>query len=161
MMNAAPDTLLKQLDDIKGLDEISWLPLAPGWWALLALAGLALIVAAVMYWRRRAYWRSWKGDAARALDALAARLDGNTAQEVAGALSVLLRRIAIHRFSRPECAGLQGEDWLRWLAAHDAAGFDWADRGALLNEAPYSAPGRMVSPTAVGALIDAAKRWVH
>ena len=159
-MSAAADDLLKQLDDIKGLDSISWLPLAPGWRALLALAAVALVVAAVAYWRRRAYWRSWKGDAARALNALDAQLTASNAGQVAGTLSIILRRIAMQCFSRPECAGLQGQDWLRWLTAHDAAGFDWTARGSLLTEAPYVAPGRTFSPDSIRALIGAAKRWV-
>ena len=159
-MKTATSNLLAQLDDIKGLDPISWWPLAPGWWALLALAVLALLVAAAMYWRRRAYWRSWRGDAAKALGALYTRLTDANSGEIAGALSILLRRVAMRRFSRPECAGLQGVRWLRWLTANDVAGFDWAAHGTLLIEAPYAPPGRYFSRKSVERLIAAAKRWV-
>jgi hypothetical protein len=152
-----PDTLLAQLYDIKGLDGISWWPLAPGWWALL---GLAAIIAGAVYWRRRAWYRSWQGEAWLAFAALEAQLSADNAQEVAAALSVLLRRVAMQCFSRAQCAGLEGTNWLRWLAAKDPGGFDWAARGAALIDAPYAPPGRAVSPQSLKPMIAAAKRWV-
>jgi len=157
-MTKAPDNPLARLYDITGLDYIAWWPLAPGWWVLLASA---LILAGVAYWRRRAYQRSWKGDASRAFTALDSRLADHDAQEIAAALSVLLRRVAMQCFSRAECAGLQGWDWLRWLTAKDPGGFDWTNHGSLLIEAPYAPPGRNVSPEVVRTLIKAAKRWVR
>jgi hypothetical protein len=128
---------------------------------LIALAAFAAIAAGEIYRRRRAYNRSWKGDASKALEALNLQLAAGSAQEVAGALSVLLRRVAIRSFSRQECAGLRGREWLRWLSAKDPAGFDWANRGRLLIEAPYAPPGRNVSRGALKILIDAAKKWVR
>jgi hypothetical protein len=157
-MTNAPNDLLSQLYDIRGLGHISWWPLAPGWWALLALVSL---IGAVVYWRRRAYWRSWKGDARRALDRLDARLSGENAQEIAGGLSTLLRRIAMQRYSREECAGLRGEDWLRWLTQKDPGGFDWVGGAVLILEAPYAPPGRDIAPKNVKGLIAAARRWVR
>ncbi len=157
-MKPAPPDLLAQLDDITGLDYISWWPLAPGWWMLLALL---LSAAAACYWRRRAYWRSWKGDARRALDALEGQLSGGDAQQIAAALSALLRRIAMRGFSRAECAGLEGRAWLDWLTLKDPRGFDWASQGLLLVDAPYAPAGRTYPAQSLKRLIDAAKRWVR
>jgi len=157
-MTAVPNNLLARLYDISGLDYIGWWPLAPGWWAVLAIA---MILAGVAYLRRRAYQRSWKGDALRALTALDKRLVGGNAQESAAALSVLLRRVAMQCSSRAECAGLKGADWLRWLTKKDPGGFDWASHGSLLIEAPYAPPGRNISPQSVKILIRAAMRWVR
>jgi hypothetical protein len=157
-MTTPPDKLLAQLYDITGIDYIDWWPLAPGCWALLVIA---LILAGVIYWRRRAYWRSWKGDAWGALTTLDARLVGGNAQETAASLSVLLRRVALQRSAREECAGLVGQDWLRWLTAKDPRAFDWVSHGALLVEARYAPPGRDISPEAVKILIKAAKMWVR
>lgn len=157
-MTAQPDKLLAQLYDITGIDWIDWWPLAPGCWALLALA---LILAGIFYWRRRTYRRSWKGDACGALTALDVRLVGGNAQETAASLSVLMRRIAMQRSPRQECAGLVGQDWLRWLTAKDPRAFDWVSHGALLAEARYAPPDRSISPEAVKILIKAAKRWVR
>jgi hypothetical protein len=156
-MTNSPSDLLAQLDDIRGLGRIGWWPLAPGWWALLALMSLAGVV---IYWRRRAYWRSWKGDARRALDLLEAKLNGGNQQEIAASLSTLLRRIALQRHPRAECAGLWGQDWLRWLTAKDPNGFDWVTLGMVIVETPYAPPGRNVPLKNMKSLISAAKRWV-
>jgi Domain of unknown function (DUF4381) len=156
-MTGARDNLLEQLYDITGIDYISWWPLAPGWWVVLALAS---VLGGIVYWRRRAYQRSWKGEVWRALAALDSRLVGGNAQETAGALSVLLRRVAMQCSSRAECAGLEGQDWLRWLSSKDPGRFDWSCHGMLLIEIPYAPPGRSVSPESVKILIKAVKRWV-
>jgi len=156
-MTAAPGNLLAQLYDITGIDYIGWWPLAPGWWVLLVLA---LILAGAVYWRRRAYQRSWKGDAWRALAALDSQLVGGNTQEIVAALSVLLRRVAMQCSSRAECAGLVGQDWLRWLTEKDPVSFNWLSHGSLLVEARYAPPSGDISPEAVKILIKAAKRWV-
>jgi hypothetical protein len=156
-MTKSPNDLLAQLYDIRGLGHISWWPLAPGWWGLLALVSL---IAAATYWRRRAYWRSWKGDARKALNQLDARLTVENVQETAASLSTLLRRIAMQRHSRQECAGLWGEDWLRWLSKKDPGGFDWSIGAVLMAEAPYALPGRKFPTQTLKSLISAAKKWV-
>ena len=156
-MTNSPSDLLAQLYDIRGLGHISWWPLAPGWWGLFALMSL---IAAVIYWRRRAYWRSWKGDARRALDRLDARLTDKNVQETAASLSTLLRRIAMQRHSRQECAGLWGEGWLRWLSQKDPSGFDWVAGAGLMVDAPYAPPGRDIPRQTLKSLIAATKKWV-
>jgi hypothetical protein len=156
-MTNSPNDLLAQLYDIRGLGHISWWPLAPGWWGLLALMSL---IGATIYWRRRRYWRSWKGDARRALDRLDAGLTDKNVRETAASLSTLLRRIAMQRHSRQECAGLWGEDWLRWLSKKDPSGFDWVTGAVLMVEAPYAPPGRNIPPRTLKGLISAAKKWV-
>ncbi len=152
-----PDSLLAQLYDIKGLDWIDWWPLAPGWWVVLAAVAIAV---GALYWRRRAYYRSWKGEAWLALGVLEARLTAGSTQQIAAALSTLLRRVAMQSFSRAECAGLEGMNWLRWLAAKDPGRFNWVERGTALIEAPYAPQGRAVSSQSLKPLIAAAKRWV-
>jgi hypothetical protein len=159
-MTGPPDDLLSRLYDIRGLDHIGWWPLAPGWWGLLGLAAIALMLAGAVYRRRLAYARSWKGDAWRALAALDAQLPDGDVQKAGATLSGLMRRVAMQCHSREECAGLQGQDWLRWLTAKDPGGFDWAERGLLLIDAPYAPPGRYVSTEPLKALIDAARGWI-
>jgi hypothetical protein len=157
-MKPAPSDLLAQLDDITGLDYISWWPLAPGWWVLMALI---VIAATAYYLRRRAYWRSWKGDAHRALDALEEQVPQGNAQQIAATLSALLRRIAMRCFSRAECAGLEGTEWLRWLTMKDPRRFDWTAHGMALVDAPYAPPGRDYPAQNLKLMIGAAKRWVR
>ena len=63
------------------------------------------------------------------------------AQQLAGELSELLRRIAIARLGRARAAGLSGERWLAWLQEHDPAGFAWTQLGQPLLTLPYAPPG--------------------
>lgn len=159
-MTSAPANLLAQLADIKGLDGISWWPLAPGWWIVLALFGAGAAAAMLVHWRRRLYWRSWKGDAKSTLNALLTELQKGDGRDVISQLSSLMRRIAMKSSSRAECAGLSGMDWLGWLTRHDPSGFDWSKEGILLLEAPYAPECRALPREQLKNLIDAAARWV-
>jgi hypothetical protein len=152
--------LLAQMADIRGLHKVDWWPLAWGWWAMIAaiLAGVAYLIVREM--RRRAHDKSWKGDASRALVDLEAQIGEQDARPAASELSALMRRIAMQRFTRAECAGLEGDAWLDWLAQHDPKKFDWRSQGRLLIEAPYAPPDAEVDADTVHRLIGAAKAWV-
>lgn len=152
--------LLSQMDDIRGLQKVSWWPLAPGWWVILALIALALIAGAIVYLRRRARERSWQGDARRELAKLETWLSDDNAHAVVAALSATLRRIAMQRYSRAECAGLEGKAWLQWLTGKDPRGFNWSAQGALLIEAPYLPPGKALDLDTIKTLLRAAGEWV-
>jgi hypothetical protein len=159
---AAPASdLLGQLDDIKGLGAVSAWPLAPGWWALLALGAILFAAGIAFYLRRRAWQRSWRKDAAQSLSELEEELNAENAQATISTLSAILRRIAIRKFSRSDCAGLQGDQWLQWLQAHDPRYFDWTQNGRLLVDAPYAPPKATVNPDEVRELIRAAGKWVN
>jgi hypothetical protein len=152
--------LLDQLHDIDGLDAISWWPLAIGWWITIALGtalGIALLGYAVY---RLAYSRSWKNDTLKKLAHLQQNLSDTTARETAIALSEYLRRIALRRFTRKECASLIGETWLMWLTKHDPKQFDWKTKGIFLINLPYAPENATVPVEQVQDLIQAAKNWV-
>ncbi|MEN0035984.1 MAG: DUF4381 domain-containing protein [Cellvibrio sp.] len=107
---------LDQLADIHLPDGVSWWPLAPGWWILLAL----LVVAAIgfLIWRRRKQQNHYRTLALQELDAIYARY--NEAQDAAAylqALSVLLRRTALTAYPRSFNASIKGVEWLSWLDA--------------------------------------------
>ena len=159
MTQAPPDNLLAQIDDIKGLDPISVWPLPPVWWIVAGAIGTVLAAAFFWRWRRRAFERSWKGDAQRTLAALEARLTVAPARDVAGELSSVLRRIAMQRFSRRACAGLEGQEWLAWLQKNDPRGFDWPTHGKWLTEIPYAPPHATAQPDKIRTLINAVKPW--
>lgn len=152
--------LLDQLHDIDGLDVISWWPLAIGWWITIALAialGMALLGYAAY---RLAFARSWKSDTLKKLAHLQKNLSDTTARETAISLSEYLRRIALRRFPRKECASLIGETWLMWLAKHDPKQFDWKTKGTFLINLPYAPENATVPVKQVQDLIQAAKNWV-
>lgn len=154
------NALLEQLHDIEGLDSVSAWPLAMGWWVLIAI-GIALMAAClcgIFYWL--AFRRSWKHDTLKKLADLEQQLESIPAKESLMQLSEYLRRIALRRFSRSECAGLVGNDWLQWLARHDPKKYDWEMRGRLLIEAPYAPVIDEKFTSQIKDLIHAAREWV-
>ena len=155
--------MVARLRDIQGLDEISWWPLATGWW-LLAVLVIVLLFAMVSLVRN--LWRypagSWRRHAWKQLRILKQQANRMPVQQLAGELSELLRRIAIARLGRARTAGLSGERWLAWLQEHDPAGFAWTRRGRPLLTLPYAPPdsGQEDSAGQLLTLIDAAFAWV-
>lgn len=145
------------LNDIQGLDPISWWPLAPGWWAVLAVFLCAGLVLAWISYRRQ---RSWQREIRACLDSLAKNLSAETAQVTAVELSSLIRRLAIQRFSREECAALRGEAWLNWLSEKDPRKFDWRASAHDWIEAPFRPVGTSFDPQTLRQSIEAAKAWV-
>lgn len=107
---------LDQLADIHLPDGVSWWPLAPGWWILLALLILAII--GFFIWRHRKQQNHYRILALQELDTIYARY--NESQDAATylqALSVLLRRTALTAYPRSFNASIKGIEWLNWLDA--------------------------------------------
>lgn len=153
---------ISRLRDIQGLDAVPWWPLATGWWLLmLAVLLLLLFVTYQVRLLLRYPAGSWRRTAWKQLRELRRGSDRLPANQIAGELSQLLRRIAIARLGRDRVAGLVGDHWLAWLTEHDPKGFDWTARGQALLTLPYAPPG---SVQAGGAellpLINAACAWV-
>lgn len=155
---------LEKLHDIEGLDAISAWPPHPLFWLLLFV--LVLCVSFLIYRLRKqlAFKRSWKYDALHKLTLLEKDLPQEGPAQALIQLSEYIRRIAIQRFKREECAALCGEDWLKWLKRKDPRAFDWEKKGRPLIEAPY-APNEHFSLEADGEqvkeLIKATKEWVR
>ncbi|EMB13270.1 DUF4381 domain-containing protein [Rhodopirellula europaea] len=103
-MNTSDPTSLDRLNDIVVPAPVSWWPLAPGWYVLLAglLAAITWLV-----WKN---WRTWKSNAYRR-EAIHELESANTA----GAISGLLRRTALKTHSRSELAQMTGDRWPEWL----------------------------------------------
>lgn len=151
---------MDQLHDIDGLDVISPWPLAIGWWVVIA-CGLFVLVCAIWLLKRRLdYQRSWKRDTFTLLDHLEEQLCPATAGETIASLSEYLRRIAVRRFPRKECAGLVGKAWLEWLTSHDPKQFDWVKKGKLLIAVPYAPPDSNLPVEQIKELIQAVRYWV-
>jgi hypothetical protein len=153
--------LLEKLHDIEGLDLISHWPLSFALWMVIAVAALLLSTAVYFIIRRVIFIRSWKYDTFQKLDGLEKNLSDGTAREIGIVLSEYVRRIALKRFSRKECAGLVGEYWLKWLSKHDPKKFDWEKKGTLLIEVPYSPACSHVPTNEIKDLIGALREWVE
>lgn len=148
------------LRDIRGLDAVSWWPPGPGWWLALGLTAVVLLAAMWYAGRRRQVRGPWRGDARRRLRSLRRRLGREQPRPIVDELSELMRRIAIARCGRRDCAGIAGPEWLEWLHENDPSGFDWCARGRLLVELPYAPPEIGADPAQVRELINAALRWL-
>jgi LPXTG-motif cell wall-anchored protein len=149
------------LRDIRGIDSISWWPLAPGWWLLLM--GITILMLLIWWFirRRKLYpLGRWQQDARHHLITLRRRIKREPVKLVASELSELLRRIAIARCGRSMTASLTDEAWLDWLQRNDSSGFPWREKGRLLLELPYAPPDRSADKAELGQLIDAAIHWV-
>lgn len=110
----APTSPLDQLADIHLPDGVSWWPLAPGWWALLALVIIALV--GFFIWRRRKAQNIYRNIAQHQLAGIYA--DYQQTQNAAAylqALSLLLRRTALTAYPHSFNASIKGEEWLQWL----------------------------------------------
>jgi hypothetical protein len=142
-------------------------PPAPGWWAVAAVVAIGGALALLAIRRHRA---SIARHALCELDVLAARaLD---LHGLAGAVSELLRRVALVRFGR-SAARLHGSGWQDFLTAHAphgrrgraAAAFS-TDLGRTVALAPYAPPGAIALAVAGPqvdrqALLDAARAWIR
>lgn len=153
-------SLMEQLHDIEGMDVISAWPLAIGWWVIIALGLVILASALWLLWRRICYLRSWKRDTFKKLGDLEQNLSPSISGETVAFLSEYLRRIAVRRYPRKDCAGLVGEAWLQWLKAHDPKQFDWAGKGKLLIEIPYAPKYKDLPQDQIKELIQAVRYWV-
>ena len=157
------DDLLAQLRDIRGLDAFPWWPIAPGWWFLLAFL---LVCAGGIYFslhllRRRYRELYWREEARRTLASIRDDSGRRSDQQRVAALALLLRKLAIRKYGRNSCAGLEGQEWLRWLNRHDPAGFDWMNEGRILIEAPYAPEGKPIRASLIKHLIDGLEGWVR
>lgn len=103
------------LRDIHVPHVSAWWPLAPGWWVLLGLLAIALVVGAIL-WRRRRAWRrhvdATLGELRQAVGQHAA--DGDTAR-FAASVSQLLRRVA--RTRHAGSVTLRADAWRDALAS--------------------------------------------
>lgn len=149
--------MISELHDIDGVDPASLWPLAIGWWILI---GVCFLLCAFLLYR---IWvmRSWQWEALRSLKQMEKNLSESNAKETLSSLSEYLRRIVLKRYSRETCAGLIGDEWLRWLKEKDSKGFDWEKKGLVLIEIPYAPEETKIPPDQVKELIGAVKGWVN
>lgn len=104
-----------QLHDIVSPEPVSWIPQTAGW---AVLFGVLVVAGAWVGWRR---WRRWRADRYRreALSRLAELTQAaGDERRRAGALAglpVLVKQTALAGHRRSEVAGLNGDEWLRFL----------------------------------------------
>lgn len=122
------------LHDILAAPPPEFWPPAPGWW-ILAL--LVLVAVTLLGWWLIKMWRRRRLQA-RILGELAS-LSTDAPEQVASQVSILLRRVALMCFARPEVAPLSGEAWLAFLDRTGGNGGFVHGVGKILATAPYTA----------------------
>jgi len=150
-----------QLRDIRGLDTISWWPLAPGWWILIGFTLLFLMIIGLLVYRRRVKRKQqhdWRKIAHQ--EWLSLRPLQAPPRDQITFLSILLRRVAIQRHGRDACAGLSGENWLNWLTQHDPQQFNWNKSGRILIEVPYMPKDASIDDYQVDLVYRAVRAWI-
>lgn len=113
--------LAAQLKDIHLPAEPGIWPLAPGWWGVSLL--VILLFASLFFLVKRYRRGAARREALAQLQKIESEylLDKDSGRYFSD-ISKLLRRAAIHAFSREACAGLSGEAWLQFLQSHSANG---------------------------------------
>ena len=145
------------LRDLHLPEAIGWWPLAPGWWGVIALAVLMLIVLFRYVMKRRARSAA-RRHALKQLERYCRDYTRHrNAVQMSTELSELLRRTMLAYAPRADVAGLTGEAWLQWLDRDlDRSHFVQGD-GRPLIEWPYRNPATQIDRSDVAALVDAVR----
>jgi len=103
------------LRDLHLPEMVGWWPLAPGWWVVIGLAVVGLVLLLRRLLRKRARGAA-RRHALRQLNSLVADYEQHHDVVAFGAqMSRLLRRAMLAYAPRQEIAGLTGDEWLAWL----------------------------------------------
>ncbi|RTZ67288.1 MAG: DUF4381 domain-containing protein [Aquificaceae bacterium] len=153
-MNKDP---LAQLKDIHLPSDVSWWPLAPGWWGLLVLFCLMIALAVYLYIRSK---RKTKQEliieqAIQIFHSL--QQQSLTPKELLTELSALLRRTAISLYGRDATANLAGQAWLEFLNKHGATQAFTNGVGQAFSDQPYRANVEYNRP----ALLGLTQHWLQ
>ena len=153
-MNSQTDPL-SDLRDIHLPDPVSWWPPAPGWWMVLGLAIVLLVLAVWGYRRLRtpAAYQSARHELQGLREAYAANRQD---PKLVTGLSMLLRRYAMALYGRERVAGLTGKQWLTFLNKMGNTDIFTGDVGNVLVSVPY---GSQV-PAQGEALLTAVEQWL-
>ena len=100
---------LAQLNDIQTPSGVDWWPLAWGWWAVIALALLIIVLTARACYRHRQFTK-----AKREALATLATFSAEPAQAAVNT-NQLLKRVAKHYFGAEAVSALYGDKWLQFL----------------------------------------------
>ncbi len=150
-----PDQL--PLRDLHLPEPISWWPLAPGWWLVIALVLFALGWLLSQAWRKYQF-HAPRRYAIRELATLESEyLEHRNPVTLGQKLSELLRRAMMAYAPRHEVAGLTGEAWLEWLDKDLPVPYFHTEGGKSLLQLPYRDPQGNFNDVDINALLAAVK----
>ena len=150
---------LSGLRDYHLPESLSWWPPAIGWWLVLGLLSCATVGFLVLRRRRRLRRRPAHLATLELTRLRAVWQRRHDDRAYLSGLSQLLRRFALVRFPAENVAGLVGEAWLRFLAAHSDGDAFVRGVGRCLSDAPYRVRSEpKPDAAAVGDLVG---RWIR
>ena len=134
-------------------EMIGWWPLAPGWWLVIGL----IVVGLVLLLRRAASRRNENAPRRHAIRELersttAFAEHGDTVR-LGAEVSEILRRTMLAYAPRSEVAGLTGDAWLDWLDRDLRQPRFSKGPGRSLLDLPYRRPGTIGDSVDVGGLL--------
>ncbi|WP_251359247.1 DUF4381 domain-containing protein [Kangiella sp. TOML190] len=145
--------LLSQLKDVRLPTEVSWWPLAIGWWLLLSIL-LALLLAIVIRAYRRYKKHRMSKLAIQELDEIEANKPDNWLME----LEVLLKRAALSYFPATKIAQLNEQEWINFLIK--TGDEVWSDKSLYaLRDYVYQDPST-IDPIDKTLMFQEARQWL-
>lgn len=134
---------LSELADIRVPGEISWWPLAPGWWVLLAVLVALAVYGAWRMQKRLILQRRLGGavnEVTKARKALSVAGENNMDQRLiyVNTVNAVLRRVAMMHFDHNSVAGLSGQQWINFLREHDKAGLLTPELAEVLSQGRFA-----------------------
>ncbi len=144
-----PSSLPPEFRDIELPNAISWWPPAPGWWLLLLLFLVSLILA----WFT---WRRWQNGLRRSAiseleEIYNQHLHHGDDQQLVRQINILLRRFLLASGDK-QAASLTGEDWLCHLEQFCTTAKIRHSEARVLAVGPYQSNPTVDSEKLVGAV---------
>jgi len=156
-MSTSSSASLQNLNDIVVPANVSWWPLAPGWYVLAGLMLFLLLVfayRAIQHQKKNRYRRL----------ALQAITDIRRQADVAAfeQLPVVLKRAALSAWPRGDVAALSGAEWHRFLDRTASTELFSSGVGTLLDQLAYGG-GTNWQPCEPGVdrVLEAAEFWLR
>ena len=151
------DERLTSLREIPLPEPVAYTPQTLGWYLILVVAVLALILL-IMKWRRNASRNRYRSEALRILDEL------EQSRRPLSDLPVLVKRVALAFAPREKIAGLSGVPWLEFLDSTLGGTSFTAGPGRYLLTVSYEAPesvNQKLTPERRSALVKLIRRWIR
>ncbi len=153
---------LENLHDIVEPSAVPWWPLAPGWYAVGAIALLAVLWLGLR-WIKHYRANRYRREALAELDQIHQRARVPEDRRMAlSELAVLIKRVALVAYPRTEVASLSGDAWRHFLNLSGQTAVVTPETTQLMADAVYgAADDSTITEDAVRELFSAAEVWVR
>ncbi len=150
--------LLDKLKDIYLPQQVSsWWPLAYGWWIVIAIL-ILLALLFVFILRKKKKHRQYIDGIVNAFKADLGEVYISRPNDVVQSISVYLKRIAIHKFTKDDIKLLHGKAWIDYLNSKTKKNlFDGQNTNYLAN---IYKP-RELSDVELEEIVSASDKWIR